>query len=310
MAIYRVHSEPVRRHYFASACSCGVLFQIVLIVLLIIGPYLLAYNMAGMWLFERCYRYQPDVRFKHEAFFIASGSDEFSSKVWSTSSNFNKLMQKRLRVPTLRSHETDENYDGKMEYLDIEFELPLSESESVNSVSVMLLFDYRLTDMIYMRMESAAYFDYTGGGPGSELTVDGPLVFHQRDPLEWDGSREIYNYAVVNTSSFNPSDYDFTNILQTYSNRNETTVYDARYPVWKADRAATQPFKLKMRVRYQTQRFCFRPGFLQELKFGWIQYLALLVPLWVFATYVQWFIFNNQVVQSIVKLDPFTTKQQ
>lgn len=91
----------------------------------------------------------------------------------------------------------------------------------------------------------------------------------------------------------------------------ETTVYEPRYTVWKADRGQSQPFTLKMRVRYRPQRICYRPGFMYELKNGWIQYLALLVPVYVFASYVQWFVFNNRVVHSVVKIDPLPdTKRQ
>jgi hypothetical protein len=54
----------------------------------------------------------------------------------------------------------------------------------------------------------------------------------------------------------------------------ETTSYEHVLPVWRADRAAGQPFKLSMRVRYRPQQICYRPGFWQELKFGWVQYVS------------------------------------
>lgn len=311
MGFYRVHSEPVRRHYFATPCSCAILFQLFVSVCIIVGPWILAYYTEGMWMFERCYRQQADIRYKHQAYFVARNDADFSTMVWSTSNNFNKMMQKRLRVPTLRSYEADENNDGKKEYLDVELELPLADTESVSSIQVLLLFDYQLTDMVDVHMESAAFFEFTGAGSGSELSVDGPLVFKQLDPLAWNGERYQYNQPVVNSSSYAPADYDFATILQNYENRNETTVYEPRYTVWKADRGQSQPFTLKMRVRYRPQRICYRPGFLYELKNGWIQYLAMLVPVYMFASYVQWFVFNNRVVHSVVKLDPFPdTKRQ
>lgn len=310
MGLYRIHSEPVRRHYFAAACSCSALFQLVVIAILIVSPYLLAYNSEGMWIFERCYRFQPDVRYKHQAYFIAQNGSDFSSMAWSTNANFNKLVQKRLRVPTLRSYEEDTNLDGKKEYLDIELELPLNDYEKIDRMTILLLFDYQLSDLTSLRMESAAYYEFTGSGSGSSLSVDGHLVFHQRDPLEWDGVRDVYNTAVINSSSLNPVDYDLVNVLQNYEDRNETTAYEPRHSIWKGDRGASQPFLFKMRVRYRPQRFCFRPGVLQELKNGWIQYLALLIPMVVLASYVQWFVFNNRVLRAVVKLDPFTDSKR
>ena len=107
-----------------------------------------------------------------------------------------------------------------LRYLDIELELPLADNESVSSVQVLLLFDYQLNDMVEVHMESAAFFEFTGAGSGSELSVDGPLVFKQLDPLAWNGERYQYNQPVVNSSSYAPADYDFATILQNYEDRN------------------------------------------------------------------------------------------
>ena len=52
----------------------------------------------------------------------------------------------------------------------------------------------------------------------------------------------------------------------------ETTQFYPRSTVWQGDRASGQPFKLSMRMQYAAQRICYRPGFWQEVKVGWIQY--------------------------------------
>ena len=59
-------------------------------------------TQSGMWLFERCYLQQPNVLFKHQLIMTARGSTDGSQLVWSTSQQFNHLLQKQLRVPTLR----------------------------------------------------------------------------------------------------------------------------------------------------------------------------------------------------------------
>lgn len=126
---------------------------------------------------------------------------------------------------------------------------------------------------------------------------------------------------------------------------------------------AGQPFTMKMRVRYNAERICYRPAFWQELyvsppsftilvfassyvkmwvtkcwqcisvamkcvdtracmsafvpvhgltwcgcvhsvphsKYGWVQYVAVLLPLLWIARYVQWFVFGNQIVESVVE---------
>eukprot|EP00041_Stephanoeca_diplocostata_P029808 m.887334 g.887334 ORF g.887334 m.887334 type:complete len:139 (+) comp23636_c0_seq6:644-1060(+) len=114
-------------------------------------------------------------------------------------------------------------------------------------------------------MESMAYVDYTGSGSGSELFLDGQLSFVQRDPLPWSGYRAQYNVPVFNSSSVQAAAYDFANVIPAYLDRNETTVYSNVHSVWKSDRGAGQPFTIKMRVRYNAERICYRPAFWQEL---------------------------------------------
>eukprot|EP00040_Diaphanoeca_grandis_P030615 m.181354 g.181354 ORF g.181354 m.181354 type:complete len:315 (-) comp32059_c0_seq3:72-1016(-) len=307
MGLYRIHGASLKRHHYAPLCSAATMFQIISIACTLVIPFYIAYNSAGMWIYERCYRLQPDVHFKHDAFLVGRSEPDFSLMVWSTSSNFNTLMQKRLRIPTLRSYEHDENLDGIYDWLDIEAEIPLEDDERLSGVSVLLTFDYQLKEMVNLRMESVAFFDYTGVGSGSELSVDGPLVLKQKDSLSWSGTRTVYNTPVINTSSTDAESFDFAKVLRDYANRNETTVYEPSFAVWKADRGAGQPFTLKMRVRYDSQRLCFRPQFLQELKFGWIQYLSILVPFIVWFDYVRWFVFSNNIVSSVTQLDARTT---
>jgi len=307
MGLYRIHSDHLRRHHFAPVCSAATLFQIISFAVTVIVPFIIAYNSAGMWMYEKCYRHQPNIHFKHDVFLTGRDNTDFSLMVWSTSNNFNSLMQNQLRIPAIRSHEHDDNLDGINDWLDFEADIPLRDDEKISSVSVLLTFDYQLNEMTELRMESALWFTFTGVGSGSELSVDGPLVLKQKDALGWQGQRNVYNVPVINTSAISADAYNFATVLRDYANRNETTVYSPSHTVWAADRGSDQPFKLRMRVRYDAQRICYRPGFLQELKFGWIQYLAILIPFVIWFDYVRWFVFGNHLVQSVSRLDPKTT---
>mmetsp|Transcript_12428 Transcript_12428/g.31813 ORF Transcript_12428/g.31813 Transcript_12428/m.31813 type:complete len:314 (-) Transcript_12428:275-1216(-) len=301
MAVYRVHSEPVRYSYYAPIISFAMVLQLIILGLLIALPFIIAYASAGMWVYQRCYYQQPSVMFKHEAYITMSGSSSFSQLSWSTSAEYNRIVQKQLRVPTLRSFEEDSNNDGTYDWLQFDVEMPLEAAESIDSVSVALIFDYQLHYMADVTMETMAYYHFTGSGSGSSLTTDGDLVLTQTEPFPWRGSRNQYNVDIVDTTSNQASSYDFATIAHEYMNRNETTSYEHVVPVWKADRALGQPFQLSMRVRYRPQQICYRPGFWQELKWGWVQYVAILIPLVYFTGHIRWFIFGNQLVETIVR---------
>jgi len=250
--------------------------------------------------FERCYRQQPNVMFKHQLVMSTRGAEDNSQLVWSTSQQFNHMLQNQLRVPTLRSYEDDTNGDGVYDALHLEMELPLKDTEAVQSVSMMLLFDFRLGEMVDLHMDSAAWIEYTGASSGSGLSIHGDLMFRQRNPLPWFGTRDLYNEPIIDMNSPKASSYDLNDVFTNYLSRNETTDFVTRGAVWRGDRGAGQPFKVDINLRYPRQRICYRPGFWQEVKVGWMQYIAFFIPLWYISEWLTEIIFANQLVNTIV----------
>ena len=125
---------------------------------------------------------------------------------------YNKLAQEQLRIPTIRSYEEDQNRDGMNDMLHLEMEVPLSDKEMMQGVSILLMFDYRLHNMASVSMEAAAYFEYSNGVPGSSLFVDGDLTLKQREALPWFGQRTTYEEPIVNMNSYNADDYDLVSV--------------------------------------------------------------------------------------------------
>ena len=78
----------------------------------------------------------------------------------------------------------------------------------------------------------------------------------------------------------------------------ESTYYDAKLPLWQSGAIPGQPFVARMHETYPTETLRYRPGFWQEAKWAWIQYLSALLPL---ATLLLWFanaVFANRVGSS------------
>ncbi len=172
------------------------------------------------------------------------------------------------------------NSDGRYDRLELELIVPLSEAEHIQTVRLALTFDVSLREFASVDMQGLAYLDYAGVGSGALLVAEGPLVVHQRQALPHDGTRNIYNVPVIDYASTLPAAYDLPSVIAAYLTRNETTQLQQPYTVWQGGRVGEQSFVLRMLVRYDEQLFWYRPGFWEELKFGWMQYLALLVPLW------------------------------
>ncbi|NWQ92445.1 TM231 protein, partial [Burhinus bistriatus] len=246
----------------------------------------------GFWLKQSSYLEQPTVRFRYEVLFVATiGPGPGSLLAWSTFPAFNRLQEDRLRVPLLSTREEDKNQDGKMDQLHFKLELPLQPTEHVVGVQLILLFSYQLYRMSTLVMQSMAFLQFFSPVPGSQLYMNGDLKLNQRQLLNYCGLDTRYNVSVVNGTSPFASDYDLTNIIAAYWERNVTTVFSDPNPVWMTGRATDTPFIINATIRYPVE-----PGFWEIIKFAWIQYVSiLLIFLWVFGR-IKMFVFQNQVL--------------
>ncbi|NWR70136.1 TM231 protein, partial [Centropus unirufus] len=297
MAGVEVFSHPaLLTRYRAGLCSTAALALLLIALLTYIPPLLLAYRSHGFWLKQSAYLEQPTVRFRYEVLFVATlGPSPSSFLAWSTFPQFNRLQGERLRVPLLSTREEDKNQDGKVDQLHFKLELPLQPREHVVGVQLILLFSYQLYRMSTLVMQSMAFLQFFSPVPGSQLYMNGDLKLNQRQLLHHYGLDTRYNVSVVNGTSPFASDYDLTNIIAAYRERNVTTVFTDPSPVWMTGRAPDTPFIINTTIRYPVE---YQPGFWEMIKFAWIQYVSiLLIFLWVFGR-IKMFVFKNQVLST------------
>ncbi|KFW66728.1 Transmembrane protein 231, partial [Pygoscelis adeliae] len=286
--------------YRAGLCSAAALVLLLITVLTYVPPLLVAYRSHGFWLKQSAYLEQPTVRFRYEVLFVATiGPGPGSFLAWSTFPAFNRLQEDRLRVPLVSTREEDKNQDGKMDQLHFKLELPLQPTEHVVGVQLILLFSYQLYRMSTLVMQSMAFLQFFSPVPGSQLYMNGDLKLNQRQLLNHCGLDTRYNVSVVNGTSPFASDYDLTNIIAAYWDRNVTTVFSDPNPVWMTGRATDTPFIINATVQassFSLTFFKYQPGFWEMIKFAWIQYVSiLLIFLWVFGR-IKMFVFQNQVL--------------
>merc|ERR1712168_1755418 len=68
---------------------------------------------------------------------------------------------------------------------------------------------------------------------------------------------------------------DIFDILEKYTARNLSIHVGNDFTVWK--QGHSQHFNIQATLRYPVQSVQYKPGFWQMVKWGWVQYLALLV---------------------------------
>eukprot|EP00128_Syssomonas_multiformis_P017146 Colp12_sorted_trinity150504_noHs@6032 len=178
------------------------------------------------------------------------GSQCDSQIIWTSYPEYNRLVPNQLRVPTIQYFEVDSNRDGVNDYLSINITVPMNSQETVQSVRMMLFFNYLLQEYLVLQVEAMANFHYESNLDGSSIYLDGNLEFKQRGPLPFRGIRTLYDTPVVDRSTVNVEQLSLQSIYSSYRNRNETTQYTVSYPVWICGRANTQPFTINAIIRY------------------------------------------------------------
>jgi transmembrane protein 231 len=113
---------------------------------------------------------------------------------------------------------------------------------------------------------------------------------------------------VVSNTSIYAQSFQLPYILRSYNARNVTTVLANAAPVWITGRGAGQPFVIQAVINYPIQYgITYYTGFWEMIKWGWVQYVSILILFWYCLDRIQRFVFQNQVVTTVVQR-PFREK--
>ncbi|KAK6982464.1 transmembrane protein 231 [Biomphalaria glabrata] len=300
MAIYEIFSHPELRRYKTSIISKATLLMFLILIITFIPPLIIVYRSYGFWLREATYREQPNVAFKKE-FILQVDLQSGSPAVYSTFQQYNQLMQSYLRIPLVKAREDDTNGDGKYDVLNLDLEVPMNVDDEVVGVKLLLFFYYKLRKFSQFHMESLAYIEYVSPIPGASLHIFGDLRLRQKQLLGHKGTDIRFNSSLVNPASPYTDSYSLATIFKNYTSRNVTTVLQDANKIWTSGRGSTNPFKISAVINYPEEVISYTPGFWNLIKWGWVQYVSvLLIFLYIFNK-VKVFIFQHQLVPTIVE---------
>lgn len=304
-----IYSEPLRRRYFASRCSCAYAFYLACAIVLIILPFFMAFtNAPNFWLKTSTYREQPRVVYEYKTALLLEGFDRDGApmSLFSSSMNtLNNLYESSLRIPVLRSAEVDANRDGLTDRVHLNAMMPLHAGESVHSATLLLFFDVRLRKRAKLQMETLAFVSHSSPLAGQALFVDGDLELRQRWPLQVKGGyQQPYDDTplIDPTTTFAARDFLLPSLLQAYCDRNHTTEFASRYSVWSpstgrlTDGSPTS-FNMSATLRIPVADVLYTPTVTEVLKAAWIKYASMFVIVIYLLDKLLSFTFYNQLVE-------------
>lgn len=310
MPVFEVFSHSDRFHYRANLFSLATCFLILCTILTFLPPFLFTYFAGGYWMKEGSYSEQPRVNYSSKYILITDSSSASSPSFSSSYATLNAAFRDVLIATTNTFIESDSNFDGINDKFSIVVQLLFGDSTIViNNINLWLIFQFQLRARQYISMETMALININT--PSLSLsnnpivTTEGELIFKQRQPIQSSGSDTIYSGSIINSNVLlATSPINLNPVLDEYFTRKYYTTYQSQS--LKLGNSVTSRsssiLTLNITVNVGRQSIRFIPGFWQEFKWGWIQYVSVLLPFIIVFNRIKEFVFRNQLVRTLVEV--------
>ena len=319
MPLYEVFSHSDRYHYRAKLFSLATCFLILCTALTFLPPFLFAYFAGGYWTKESSYSEQARVNYSSQYILLLDNSEGSLSSFFSSYfATLNSISQNALIPSTSTSELLDTNKDGITDQISVSLQLIMNSGISIDSMNLFLIFQYELQAKQYINMQTMALMNLspptqisTTNNP--TVTIVGDLILHQRQPIQSSGTDLIYNKSIIepnNLANIRLSTFD--SIIDNYLTRKYYTTFQSESIQWTDGTDSTSgnllTLNILLNIRHQSIRFI--PGFWQEFKWGWIQYVCVLLPFIAVFNRIKEFVFRNQFVRTLVEMPMHRYKQK
>ncbi|CAF1201039.1 unnamed protein product [Rotaria sordida] len=313
MPLYEVFSHSDRYHYRANLFSLATCFLILCTILTFLPPFLFAYYANGFWIKEGRYSEQARINYSSKYILFVDNNDITTNRFFISSySSINAIFRNVMIFGTNTFSAIDNNNDNIVDQFSITFQVLVGNNNTnviINNINVWLIFQYELRARQYINMETMALINlFPPNGitlsNNPNVTIVGDLILEQRQPIQSSGIDTIYNKSIINLDNlFTTSSINLNPILDEYFTRKYYTSYQTQYIKWKSGTiTGTNILTINIIVNIGRQSIRFIPGFWQEFKWGWIQYICVLLPFIFVFNRIKEFVFHNQLVKTLIEL--------
>ena len=292
---------PYRAHIISSASLVIVLCT----AFTFLPPFLLPYYTGGFWMRESVYSEQPRLNNSVKYALMVDTSSATATRFFMSSySSVNRDFVAGLIFGKVRETVRDIDGDGLIDQIRVSFELTFpTTSTPINSITIWLAFQFELRKRQLIRMETLAPISFVppsslNANTRKNITIYGQLKFEQRQPIQSAGSDTSLNTPIISADS--TLSINSAAILGTYFSRKYYTSYQTDYISIAPPSTSTATFTVNAVVNVGRQTVRFVPGFWEEFKWGWIQYISVLLPFMYVFDRLKLFVFSNQLVRTLV----------
>ncbi|XP_058803456.1 transmembrane protein 231-like isoform X2 [Phymastichus coffea] len=267
MPILNIYSNNVKCFYRVRLCSFSALVVFIAVVFTLATPLYFIHHTGGFWIRTRTYWEKPNVHFKHK-YFLLIEQENTNPLICSTFSHYkDNIIKDDCNIVKVQEIDSDKN--GLQDSL--KFEVLFYTNKPIRSLKLLLFFDYELKEHIHITIEAMAVIEHAVVHEVQELDFFGDLVLRQNDVLLHDG---LY---CVNDNSTDLNSFNLPDLLAENTDKLLSGKIANLRTLPKLGFIKDEPLSIRAKVFYATQAINYRPGFWEEVKWAWMQYVSLLI---------------------------------
>ena len=311
MYYYELFSHSDRFSYRAHIISNSTCVLILCTVLTFLSPFLLTYYTGDFWANDLASSEQPRLGNQFKYILIVESQPETSSTnrfFTSSYSVINSNFANNMIPASGTISPSDTDGDGLIDQIRVSYDLAFTTALTIESINLWLIFPFELHNKQRLTMETMALISIVPSyqittSSNKNLTVYGQLKFEQKLPIEYSGNNSIYNQSIINVDNTLSTLPDLDSILSEYFTRNFYTTFQQQYTsISSRTTTSSDRITINAVVNVGRQIIRYRPGFWQEFKWGWIQYISVLLPFLCVFNRLRLFVFSNHLVRTLEPL--------
>ena len=277
-----LYSESYKKYYYApwlSMPTCVVIFSIIGVILV---PFFIQFGKINFWGEADSYYEQPIVSQTHH--YIIDGITESG----------NEIEQSSVKNP---GYVASTSFDGKIDKITFKGTLNTDGINQLGYLRIMCFLNYEIKKEIKKKFLVMALVELSSIKHVGTIDIKGNLLLSYNKP---------FDYPEASTTKELQDTYDIswedpTKVFEDFSfNRPQVAKYDIYKEEFQKVITDNQlEFNIEINIPTQQKIIYRRPAYI-NLKFRWIEYLALFIPV-VFIVYsIISFMFRYQLVECSV----------
>lgn len=241
-------------------------------------------------------------------------NDNEETKTFSSILYLNQFFDPLLNIPMIKYEIFDDNHDGLNDTFKFKINFPVNDVKDIINIKLYLFFKYSLNTNIQGSIErTLCEVDINTPLGASYVKINGDLVLKQKLPLSTSiFSVGNYKENILSLSeTYTPTDSSGTTYLKNdvsdfnieskkeyFYNRDVYTVFDYNKVVIPYKNRDVVQIDLTVNIP-SFQAIMWEIPIAAKLKFAWVQFMALFIPVYVILRLIQFYIFKNRIFPSV-----------